>query len=74
MQVEPEVSSREVSGQEALVFRYARAAAEPRLEKTEVIFITERCGWSIALTVPFGEEADYPGLFDEFLESFHLLP
>lgn len=73
-QVEPEVSSREVSGQEALMYRFAREEMEPPLEKTEVIFITERCGWNIALTVPYGDRANYYGLFDEFLESFRLLP
>jgi hypothetical protein len=73
-QVEPEVSSREVSGQEALVSSYAREESEPPLQKTEVVFITDRCGFSIALTVPPGEGSDFQELFDDFLDSFNVLP
>ena len=73
-QVEPEVSSREVGGQEALVSHFAREDSGPSLERTEVVFVTETCGWSIALTMPLGEETSYEGVFDEFLDSFRLLP
>jgi hypothetical protein len=72
-QVEPEISSREVSGREALVFRFARENTKPPLEKTEVIFITGSCGWSISLTVPYSEAASYHDLFDKFLASFTAL-
>jgi hypothetical protein len=73
-QLEPDVSSREVSGQEALVSHYAREEGEPPLEKTEAVFISERCGWSIAITVPLGGGTEYQGLFEDFLDSFTLLP
>jgi hypothetical protein len=72
---EPEVTSREVSGQEAMQLRYTREEriAAP-IEKTEVVFITDRCGWDIALTAPFSERVAYRDLFNEFLGSFSLLP
>jgi hypothetical protein len=73
-QVEPEVSSREVSGQEARQLRFARQELEAPIEKTEVLFVTEKCGWSIGLTVPYGDRASYQDLLDEFLDSFRLLP
>jgi hypothetical protein len=72
--VEPEVSSREVSGQEALVSSFTREDTKPPLKKIEVFFVTERCGWSVALTSPLGGENGYEALFDEFLDSFKLLP
>jgi hypothetical protein len=73
--VEPEVSPREVSGQEAMMSRYARETnVDSPFEKTEVFFITERCGWIIALTAPYNERASYHDLFDEFVDSFRLLP
>lgn len=73
-EVEPEVSSRQVSGEEALVYRFSRKNEDVNLEKTEVFFVTERCVWSIALTAPYGDRAIYSGLLDDFLESFRLLP
>jgi hypothetical protein len=73
-QVEPEVGSRQVSGQEALTSRYKRENIEAPLEKAEVFFISERCGWNISLTVPLSKASDYQDLFDEFLNSFRLLP
>jgi hypothetical protein len=73
-QVEPDVSSGEVSGQEAVVARYKREKLESPLEKTEVMFVSEKCGWDITLTVPLGRGSDYQGLFEEFLNSFRLLP
>lgn len=72
--LEPEVSSREVSGHEALVSSYERKESEPPLRKTEVIFLTERCGFGIALTVPAGGGGAYQEQFDEFLGSFNVLP
>jgi hypothetical protein len=73
-QVEPDVSSGEVGGQEAVVARYRREKLEPAVEKTEFFFVTEKCGWIITLTVPLGRGSDYQNLFDEFLGSFRLLP
>ena len=73
-QVEPDVSSGEVGGQEAVVARYKREKLEPAVEKTDVFFVTPKCGWTIALTVPLGHGSDYQGLFEEFLGSFRLLP
>lgn len=74
VQVEPEVGSREVADQEALWSRFAREDADPPLEKTEVVFMTERCAWSIAMTVPLDGETDYQDVLDEFVGSFRLLP
>jgi hypothetical protein len=73
-QLEPEVSSRQVSGQDALVSLFAREATDSPLEKTEVVFITGNRGWTISLTVPYSEAASYHDLFDEFLASFTVLP
>ncbi len=72
--LEPEVSSRKVSGQDALVSHYEREETDQPLQKTEVVFINERCGWSIALTVPLSAPTDYQDVFNEFLDSFRLLP
>jgi hypothetical protein len=73
-QVEPDVSSGEVGGQEAVIARYKREKLQPALEKTDVIFVSPKCGWTIALTVPLGRVSDYQNLFEEFLNSFRLLP
>lgn len=73
-QVEPDVSSGKVGGQEAVVSRYKREKLQPALEKTDVIFVSPKCGWTIALTVPLGHGSDYENLFNEFLNSFALLP
>ena len=72
--VEPDVSTRQVGGMEAMVARYGRENANPPLHKTDVVFVSERCGWSVSLTVPFGQEAEYEPLFERFLASFTLLP
>ena len=72
--VEPETSSREVSGQEALQLRYARETTAMPLEKTEVLFVTDRCGWNISLTAPFSNSASYHEPFEQFVNSFLLLP
>jgi len=72
---EPETSSREVDGQEARQLRYTREKnIDAPMEKTEVFLVTERCGWDISLTVPFTDRADYHEPFDQFVDSFHLLP
>jgi hypothetical protein len=71
---EPEVRSRTVGGQEAMVSRYERTAADQSIAKTDVVLLTERCGWDIALTAPLPEEANYVQLFDGFLDSFQFLP
>jgi hypothetical protein len=73
-QVEPEVSSREVAGEEASVSAYKREDAEPALEKTEVYFVNARCGWNVSLTVPLDRGSEYQSLFEEFLASLELVP
>ena len=73
-QVEPEISSLQVAGQEALMSRFTREAAEVPLVRNEVVFFSDRCAWSVALTAPLGEETDYEELFRSILESFRLLP
>jgi hypothetical protein len=72
--VEPEVGSREVAGQEARTSRYQREEVPPPLEKMEVFFLSEKCGWSISLTAPLGRAAEYEKVFEDFLDSFALLP
>jgi hypothetical protein len=73
-QVEPEVSSRDVGGEKAMVAHYSREQAEAPFEKTEVYLISERCGWDISLTVPLNHGAEYQGPFEQFLDSFQFLP
>ncbi len=73
-QVDMETNSREVAGQEALEVRYTREDSEPPLHKVEVVFVSEGAGWTVSLTVPPAQEAEYEALFDEFLASFRLLP
>ena len=72
--VEPDVSTRQVGGMEVMVASYGRENSNPPLHKTEVVFVSERCGWSVSLTVPFGQEGEYEPLFERFLASFTLLP
>jgi hypothetical protein len=71
--VEPEVSSRDVAGEKAMVAYYRREQVEAPFEKTEVYLINERCGWDISLTVPLNHGAEYQGPFEEFLDSFQFL-
>jgi hypothetical protein len=72
--VEPEVSSREIAGQEALVSRFVREKnVQSPIEKTEVYFFTEACAWGLSLTAPYSQRDSYQDLFEEFLGSFHLL-
>jgi len=72
--VEPEVGSRQVDGQDAKFYRFTRQDTDPPIEKTEVFLVTEKCGWDISLTAPLENPASYRTLFDEFLDSFRLLP
>lgn len=72
--VEPEVGTRELAGEEARTSRYRREEVEPPLEKAEAFFLTERCGWNISLTAPLGRADEYEDVFEEFLDSFSLLP
>jgi hypothetical protein len=72
--VQPEISSLEVAGQEALMSRVERQTPSPPLVKTEVVFFGGRCAWTVDLTAPLGGQADYEGLFSDFLQSFRLLP
>jgi hypothetical protein len=72
--LEPDVRSREVGGLAAMVSHYARADSNPPLEKSEAVFISDRCGWSIAMTVPLGGDTEYADVFEAFLDSFTLLP
>jgi hypothetical protein len=74
IRVEPEVGSREVGGEDAKFYRFARQDTDPPIEKTEVFLVTEKCGWDIALTAPYDNPASYEKLFEEFLDSFRLLP
>ena len=57
-----------------VVLAYAPGKKPPLLDKTEALFLTERCIWSIAITVPQGARDNYSALFDEFLASFQLSP
>jgi hypothetical protein len=72
--IDPETSSRKVSGQEALQLRFTRENVDAPLEKTEVMFVTERCGWNISLTAPFSNRDSYHEPFEQFVNSFQLLP
>jgi hypothetical protein len=72
--VDPETSSRKVSGQEALQLRFTRENVDAPLEKTEVMFVTDRYGWNISLTAPFSNRDSYHELFEQFVNSFQLLP
>jgi hypothetical protein len=71
---EPVTERRKVSGLDAVVLVYTPGKNPPLLDKTEALFLTDRCIWSIAITVPQGERANYQALFDEFLASFQLSP
>ena len=68
------MSTRQVAGVEAMVASYGREDANPPLHKTDVVFVSGGRGWSVSLTVPFGQEAEYEPLFERFLASFTLLP
>jgi hypothetical protein len=73
-QVEPEISSLEVAGQEALMARVERETNKPPLVKTEVVFFGGKCAWIVDLSAPLGGQTDYDALLNSFLQSFSLLP
>jgi len=70
----PEGRVTQVAGQEAYVAEYTPTKDSPWPDKTDVVFVNERYGWIISLTVPQGRRADYQGVLDEFVASFQLLP
>ncbi len=72
--VEPEVTETEVSGQPAYAMQYHRELQEPRADYSDVIFMNERCAWTIRLLVPGGQRSKYEATLNDFVASFRLLP
>jgi hypothetical protein len=72
--VEPEVSETEVSGQPAYAMQYHRELQDPRADYSDVVFMNERCAWTIRLLVPEGKRSDYEATLNDFVASFRLLP
>jgi hypothetical protein len=62
-----------VAGQQTLVITYGLMRDSIRLEKRDVVFVSDGFGWMITLTVPAGQLATFEPLFDELLSSFQLL-
>jgi len=71
---EPEVAEIEVSGQQAFAMEYSRTMNEPLADYTDVIFVNEKCAWTIRLLVPRGQRSTYEATLNEFIASFRLLP
>ena len=70
-----EAQPAEVSGVEARRAVYSLSAqGSPTIEKVEVFFLNDRCGWSIALVTPLDRRAAFEAVLDQFLASFTLLP
>jgi hypothetical protein len=69
----PDARSTKVAGQDALEADYSVEDKPPAVDKTIVFFVTDRCGWTITLTVPLGQRAAYRSTLDDFLASFRLL-
>ena len=69
-----EPQPRQVAGGGAFVLEYSPQGTPPAVDRTDVIFVTEKCGWTVGLTVPAGQRAAYQTVLDEFLASFRLLP
>lgn len=61
----------EVAGQEASVVDHVRRD-QVRLDRRDVIFVTEGFGWTISLTVPEGQRDQFLPLLDNVLASFDL--
>lgn len=47
---------------------------QPRLAKTDYLFSTDKCDYTLTTTSAEGDEAKYKPQFDAFLASFKLLP
>lgn len=47
---------------------------QPRLAKTDYLFSTDKCDYTLTTTTAEGDEAKYKPQFDAFLSSFKLLP
>ncbi len=47
---------------------------QPRLAKTDYLFSTDKCDYTLTTTTAEGDEAKYKPQFDAFLASFKLLP
>ncbi|MGB6895333.1 MAG: hypothetical protein WBF37_05245 [Dehalococcoidia bacterium] len=71
---EPEVIRTEVSGQQAFAMEYTPTKREPLADRRDVVFVNERCGWTISLVVPQGQRSTYEATLNEFIASFRLLP
>ena len=70
---EPRLTQREVGGVEATVVEYAPSTKDINVEKTDVIFVRGARGWTITLSVPAGQRADFQTVFDSFLASYQPL-
>jgi hypothetical protein len=69
-----QVGSRQIAGVEATSISYTnttQAEENPiRLDKTDYIFVGDRCDYELTTTTAEGERAAYQAQFDVFLNSF----
>ena len=70
---EPRLNQRDVGGFQATVAEYEPKTEGVRVEKTDVFFFRDPYVWTITLTVPAGQRAQYQDIFDRFLASYHVV-
>ena len=69
-----------VAGLEGFLIAFSRepgqvqGEARPGYDRTDVMFIGQKCGFVVSLTTPSGERSTYEPAFNDFLSSFRLLP
>lgn len=72
MGITPEPQPFQVAGRDAFIFQYSRTNP-PFVDRTEVVLVNERCGWSMAINVPQGQGESFRPIFDAFISSVQLL-
>lgn len=60
----------QVSGQEASQVEYGQTREDITLSRRDVITVEDECAWSISLSAPGGQLADYEDVFNSFLAEF----
>lgn len=71
---EPEVRETQVDGRKAFIAEYSPIKGPPKVDRTDVVFVSEGRGWTVSLVTPEGQRGLYQPILDEFIASFHLLP
>lgn len=61
-----------VAGAQAKLVKYSLSRETYAIEKAQLLFLTEGCGWNVAVTTRIGELDRYLSTFEEFVGSFEV--